>query len=118
MIWLYFFLISSIKDYVEGDLYTRDPNTGFVYGLKQYRLNQKNSDNHKWYYFPNMTKSEAILFKVGNPCTMVQNSLTLRHFSTSLGVSEWATKPMSAVEYVSKASRAGQANELGMLARK
>lgn len=51
------------EDYVEGDLYTRDPNTGFVYGLKQYRLNQKNSDNHKWYYFPNMTKSEAILFK-------------------------------------------------------
>lgn len=51
------------EDYLESDLYTKDPNTGFIYGLKQYRLNQKNSDNHKWYYFPNMTKSEAILFK-------------------------------------------------------
>ena len=50
---------------MESDLYSKDPNTGFIYGLKQYRLNQKNSDNHKWYYFPNMTKSEAILFKVG-----------------------------------------------------
>ena len=40
-----------------------DPPTGFKFTIKQYLLNEKNSDNHRWYYFPNMTKSEAIFFK-------------------------------------------------------
>lgn len=51
------------EDYLESDFYGEDPNSGFRFTVKQYRLNQKNSDIHKWYYFPNMTKSEAILFK-------------------------------------------------------
>ena len=40
-----------------------DPKSNYKYSIKQYRLNEKNSDAHRWYYFPNMTKSEAILFK-------------------------------------------------------
>jgi len=51
------------EDYVESDFHGVDPKSNYKYSIKQYRLNEKNSDAHRWYYFPNMTKSEAILFK-------------------------------------------------------
>ena len=50
------------QDYIESDYYGKTPQ-GFDYSIKQYLLNEKNSDDHRWFYFPNMTKSEAIFFK-------------------------------------------------------
>lgn len=44
-------------DYVPKDLH------GDGYSVQQYSLNARHSDVHKWYYYPKMTKNEAILFK-------------------------------------------------------
>mmetsp|Transcript_39959 Transcript_39959/g.43320 ORF Transcript_39959/g.43320 Transcript_39959/m.43320 type:complete len:511 (-) Transcript_39959:39-1571(-) len=33
------------------------------YEVTQYRLNARHANHHKWYYFPNLRKHEAILFK-------------------------------------------------------
>lgn len=51
------------EDYIEADFHGMDPASGYKYSMKQYYLNEKNSDDHRWFYFPNMTKDEVILFK-------------------------------------------------------
>jgi len=45
-------------DYIAKDLFMDGS-----YSSVQYNLNARHASNHKWYYFPNMVKSEAILFK-------------------------------------------------------
>jgi len=44
-------------DYIVKDLF------GEGYTVVQYGLNARHADNHKWYYFPEMKRDEAILFK-------------------------------------------------------
>lgn len=44
-------------DYVTSDL------IGPGYELQQYVLDSRNSEQHRWYYFPKMQKDEVILFK-------------------------------------------------------
>lgn len=44
-------------DYIPRDL------IGPGYKVVQYGLNARHAKHHKWYYFPNMQKSEGILFK-------------------------------------------------------
>jgi len=44
-------------DYVMGDL------IGPGYEIQQYRLDGKNKDKHRWYYFSKQTKDEVLLFK-------------------------------------------------------
>ena len=51
----------SVQDYIETDYHGKFMES--EYSIKQYGLNVKNSDRHRWYYFPNMTKPEVILFK-------------------------------------------------------
>lgn len=50
---------STVKpdDYITKDLF------GPGYAVVQYGLNARHADIHKWYYFPQMKKEEAILFK-------------------------------------------------------
>jgi len=49
------------EDYIESDYYGKVHN--FEFAIKQFGLNEKNSDKHRWFYFPNMTKPETIFFK-------------------------------------------------------
>merc|ERR1712232_840888 len=44
-------------DYIPRDLF------GDGYSVVQYGLNARHASNHKWYYYPKMTKNEAIVFK-------------------------------------------------------
>lgn len=44
-------------DYIVADLY------GNGYTTVQYRLNARHAAQHKWYYFPEMQRDEAIIFK-------------------------------------------------------
>ena len=44
-------------DYITTDLY------GEGYHLQQYRLSDRNSDQHRWYYYSEMEKDEVLLFK-------------------------------------------------------
>lgn len=44
-------------DYALTDLYSEG------YKLQQYVLNDRNSSSHRWFYFPQMTKDELLLFK-------------------------------------------------------
>ena len=44
-------------DYIAKDLF------GDGYSVVQYNLNARHASRHKWYYFPQMTKNEAIIFK-------------------------------------------------------
>eukprot|EP00927_Polykrikos_kofoidii_P074610 TRINITY_DN7062_c0_g1_i3.p1 TRINITY_DN7062_c0_g1~~TRINITY_DN7062_c0_g1_i3.p1 ORF type:complete len:387 (-),score=36.58 TRINITY_DN7062_c0_g1_i3:200-1360(-) len=44
-------------DYVTRDL------IGPGYALQQYCLDSRNSEQHRWYYFPKMQKDEVLLFK-------------------------------------------------------
>lgn len=44
-------------DYITKDLF------GDGYDVVQYGLNARHASQHKWYYFPQMTKDEGILFK-------------------------------------------------------
>jgi len=50
---------SAVKpdDYISKDLF------GDGYSAVQYGLNARHAHLHKWYYFPQMTNNEAILFK-------------------------------------------------------
>mmetsp|Transcript_21099 Transcript_21099/g.36288 ORF Transcript_21099/g.36288 Transcript_21099/m.36288 type:complete len:448 (-) Transcript_21099:1349-2692(-) len=45
-------------DYLSRDLFMPKD-----YHIVQYGLNARHASQHKWYYFPKMTKSEGILFK-------------------------------------------------------
>jgi hypothetical protein len=51
------------EDYIESDYHGHEPKMDMKYTIKQFVLNERNSDKHRWYYFPNMTKSEVIFFK-------------------------------------------------------
>mmetsp|Transcript_38244 Transcript_38244/g.92532 ORF Transcript_38244/g.92532 Transcript_38244/m.92532 type:complete len:445 (+) Transcript_38244:749-2083(+) len=44
-------------DYITKDLF------GSGYSVVQFSLSARHVDQHKWYYFPHMTKTEGILFK-------------------------------------------------------
>lgn len=44
-------------DYIPKDLFADG------YSVAQYGLNARHAHRHKWYYFPQMTKNEAIIFK-------------------------------------------------------
>eukprot|EP00239_Pterosperma_sp_CCMP1384_P007623 CAMPEP_0197844520 /NCGR_PEP_ID=MMETSP1438-20131217/1508_1 /TAXON_ID=1461541 /ORGANISM="Pterosperma sp., Strain CCMP1384" /LENGTH=287 /DNA_ID=CAMNT_0043455349 /DNA_START=134 /DNA_END=994 /DNA_ORIENTATION=- len=44
-------------DYITSDL------KGPGYEIQQYQLDSKNSARHRWYYYPEMTKNEVLLFK-------------------------------------------------------
>ena len=54
------------------------------YSIKQYVLNERNSNSHRWYYFPNMTKSEVILFKQWD--SDGSGTITLLEFRGALAV--------------------------------
>lgn len=44
-------------DYIQQDLY------GVGYEVLQYSLSARNAAQHRWYYFPRMTKDEVLIFK-------------------------------------------------------
>mmetsp|Transcript_36237 Transcript_36237/g.66574 ORF Transcript_36237/g.66574 Transcript_36237/m.66574 type:complete len:456 (-) Transcript_36237:169-1536(-) len=48
---------------VKPDDYLPKDVIGDGYEVTQYLLNARHAAQHKWYYFPNMTRNEAILFK-------------------------------------------------------
>ena len=51
------------QDYIETDNFVEHPDFNLRFNMKSYKLNEKNSERHRWYYFPNMTKSEVVFFK-------------------------------------------------------
>jgi len=55
---------STVKpdDYLTGDFYGN--KNGTDYTVSQYLLNSTNAKQHRWYYYPKMTKDELLLFKM------------------------------------------------------
>lgn len=57
-------------DYITSDLY------GAGYHIQQYGLLDRNSDQHRWYYFSNMEKDEVLLFKQWDSDTSLSGRVT------------------------------------------
>ena len=48
-------------DYITADLFMAAPGSGAH--IQQYRLSDRNSNQHRWYYFSKMKKDDIILYK-------------------------------------------------------
>ena len=55
--------ICDERSLVKPDDYIELEFTNNNYNILQYRLNDSNSKQHHWYYYPKMTKDEVLLFK-------------------------------------------------------
>ena len=54
--------IAFPDDLVMREQYARDKDIG-DYNILQYGLTDRNTHRHRWYYFPHITRQEAILHK-------------------------------------------------------
>lgn len=50
-------------DFMIRDLHSYDEDNQYNYSIPQYVLHSKNAAQHKWYYFPGITRDELILHK-------------------------------------------------------
>jgi len=62
--------LASPDDYIPTDLFMGSGNQ-----ILQYRLSNRNSDQHRWYYYPQMKKNEVILFKQWDSDTTLKGRL-------------------------------------------
>jgi len=60
----------SPDDYITSDLF------GHGYSIQQYGLLDRNSAQHRWYYFSNMKKDEVLLFKQWDSDTSLSGRVT------------------------------------------
>jgi len=77
---------STVKpdDYITGDFFGN--KHGVDYCVSQYLLNCVNSRQHRWYYFPKMTKDEVILFKMFDSDTSKEGRFCFHTAFTDPGI--------------------------------
>lgn len=78
-------------DYIPKDFF------GDGYNVVQYGLNARHASNHKWYYFPQMKKDEAIIFKQMDS-DYTKSGRICFHMSVNDPSAETTTSPRQSIE--------------------